>query len=336
MADTRTFRSLLGRLDKAGFRKKFVATALLPDWWSKECARDGSVLPEIEIGVARFLGVPLDLVRDPSRVLKPRAFHGAQLRVTASHRRAGVYPAMHAAMAVAGAVLRSLRVRTAPVAVPPNPLEWRAALVDRGGSVGLRELVSDLWARGIPVIHLDVVPTPKFQGMVCVVEGRPVILLAWADDAPACQLFHIAHECGHLANGDVAEDRPVVDQEIATGKRVSVKRERDANAYACALLRGAWTGGTSRPVSRTAISAQIAAAASNVDPGHVILSWAWDHGNYAQARAALKRAGLATGARAVLSEHFERFVDAEGASESDRALLACTSARSGADASAAR
>jgi hypothetical protein len=338
MTDTRSFRSLMGRLDKAGFHKRFVSTALLPDWWSVECARDESVLPEIEVGIARFLGVPLDLVQDPSRVLKPKAFHGAQLRVTAKRKRTDVYAAMHAAVAVAGAVVRNLRVSTPAVAPPDDPQEWRAALIDRAGTVGLRELVSDLWSRGIPVVHLDVLPTPKFQGMACIVQGRPVVLLAWGDDAPACQLFHIAHECGHLARGHVAEDRPVIDQEIAGGKRTATKREREANDYAFPLLRGAWEPGEARrsTAARTATTARVAAAAGNVDPGHVILSWAWDHGHYASARAALKREGLATGARAVLTEHFERFVNVDDASESDRALLSCTSAVSGADASAAR
>jgi hypothetical protein len=136
----------------------------------------------------------------------------------------------------------------------------------------------------------------------------------------------------------VAEDRPVVDQEISGAKRASARREREANDYAFALLRGAWSpeGGQRGRSARSTAGAHVAAAAGNVDPGHVLLSWAWDHGDFASARLALKRAGLSTGAHAILTEHFDRFVDVGGASESDRALLCCSSAHSGANASTAR
>ncbi len=69
--DQHTYRTLVRRLDRAGFSEKFVRAFLLPDWWEKECAGDSDLLPELEIRVARLLGLPLSTVRDPAKRLAP-------------------------------------------------------------------------------------------------------------------------------------------------------------------------------------------------------------------------------------------------------------------------
>ena len=48
-----SFNTLMRRLSHAGFKRQFVTTALMPDWWEDSYAQDPAVLPEVEIRVAQ-------------------------------------------------------------------------------------------------------------------------------------------------------------------------------------------------------------------------------------------------------------------------------------------
>ena len=74
------FTSLMRRLSDAGFKPNFARVAVLPDWWAPACDDDASLLPEVEIRVARFIGAPLDLVRDPAASLTTPTYERAHLR----------------------------------------------------------------------------------------------------------------------------------------------------------------------------------------------------------------------------------------------------------------
>src|SRR3954447_18408510 len=96
------------RLSAAGFKPSFTETALLPDWWEPSCADDPSLMPDLEIRVARFLGAPLDLVRDPDAKLSAPRYAGAQLRRVRDLARDRLASAIHAALQIAGAVVRNM------------------------------------------------------------------------------------------------------------------------------------------------------------------------------------------------------------------------------------
>jgi hypothetical protein len=68
------------RLSHAGFKKEFVRPAILPDWWDDTCAEQPDLLPDIEICVARFLGISLAAVKDPGTALVATQYPNAQLR----------------------------------------------------------------------------------------------------------------------------------------------------------------------------------------------------------------------------------------------------------------
>ena len=59
-----SFKTLLRRLSKAGFERDFVQRAVLPDWWDERCADDPRLVQDIEIRVARFLGLSISAVSD--------------------------------------------------------------------------------------------------------------------------------------------------------------------------------------------------------------------------------------------------------------------------------
>ena len=315
------------RLAKAGFSKEFVQRAILPEWWDEQCSDDQRLVRDIEIRVARFLGRSVAAVGDPQRTLAPSQYSGAQLRRVRDTSRDRLAPAMHAAIRVTTAVVRNLRDAVPPPhKLPPSGLTWRDQCADNGIAPTLKAIVASLWAHGIPVVTLDLLPTPSFQGMACVIEDRPVIVVGHKHDEPGRVAFTIAHEAGHIAAGHCMVDQPVVDEgdEIVD----ETEMERVADRYATDVL----LGDTSVPPVTDAGStnfkgwARLAAAVEHktgADASFVIYSWARETGDYATAAMAVKALYRSSGARKQLRELFSLHVDFTVATETERGLLLC-------------
>ncbi len=312
------------RLSRAGFKKEFVRPAILPDWWDDSCAEDPSLLQDIEIRVARFLGVPLAAIKNASATLAPPAYPEAQLRRVRDVDCDQLGPAIHSAMRIAAAAARSLRDTVPDPVVPPvDGLAWRDLIERAGPAATLDYIVADLWKRGIPVVPLDLLPAPSFQGIACVVEGRPVMLLGHKHDEPGRAAFLVAHEAGHIAAGDCAPGQPVVDEEEEITDDSDI--ERRADRYATRVLVGA----DDVPLVDGASFKELASRASELeratgaDASAVIFAWARRTGDYAKATMAVKALYRSAGARRQLRRLFDGHVDLEAATEGDRALLRC-------------
>lgn len=282
------------------------------------------MLPDMEIRVARFLSLPLATIQAPHRDLVLPAYTGPQLRRITEMDRDRLSPAIHAAVQVASAVVRSLRSPALPVNLPPSSgLAWRTLLSPQGRVVNLDHLLSDLWARGIPVVPVDHLPVPNFQGLACIVENRPVILLGQRYDELGRVAFLVTHETGHITNRDCSPDQIVVDAEDEVQDDIDI--EKKADQYGVEVLAGCSTV----PVLASSDFKSLASEASRleraqgIDAGLLISSWARRTIDYKTATMAVKALYRSTGGRSLLREHFDRHVDLEGASESDRTLLQC-------------
>ncbi|WP_419939290.1 hypothetical protein [Candidatus Palauibacter sp.] len=208
---------LIRRLHQAGFGSEFVSAAILPDWWDQSCLNEPELLPEIEIRVGRFLAIPLSTVSDPESTLEPLGYPDVRLRCVRDIDRDRLAPVIHAAMKIAGTVVRNLKEPVpAPARPPSDGLAWRQEIGGFDGSSVLDAIVEDLWTRGIPVVPAHVLPTPGFQGLAAVVEDTPVVVLGHRHDEPGRVAFRIAHEAGHIAKGDCTPDAPVVDEDEET------------------------------------------------------------------------------------------------------------------------
>lgn len=319
-----TFANLVRRLSQAGFKKDFVSRVLLPDWWDESCDRDPNLLPDFEIRIARFLGLPLVSVRDFATVLRPQVAPGAQLRRIRDLDRDRLAPAIHTAMQVAGAVVRSLREPAPnPAIPPPDGLAWRGELGSADAAVKLDHILSDLWRRGIPVVAVEGLPPPSFQGLACIVEGRPVIVISHRHDEPGRLAFFVAHEAGHIAAGDCGVDQPVVDGEEEVVDDSDI--ERAADRYATRLL----VGDDSAPRVDAKHFKDLAQSASQIeretgaDASAIIFAWASRTREYAIATMAVNALYRGSGARRQLRQQLEQHVDFDAATETDRALLRC-------------
>jgi hypothetical protein len=226
-------------------------------------------------------------------------------------------------MRIAEAVVRNLREKHAPLMPPIDALAWRNLIEHAGRTVTLDSLISDLWNRGIPVIPVNVLPSPNFQGMACIAEGRPVVLLGQKHDEPGRVAFLVAHEIEHVAADDCAPDRPVVDEEEEIADQEEI--ERRADQYATRLL----IGGDNVPTidgpdfKELARRASVVERQTGADASTVIFAWARRTGDYGTATLAVTALYRHLGARRRLRELFDRNVDLSAAAETDRALLRC-------------
>ncbi len=320
-----TYTSLMRRLARSGFKKEFVRRAILPDWWDDACTQNPDLLPDIELRVARFLGLPLSVVRDPATAIVSPAYPGAQLRRVRDLDRDRMTPAIHSAMRIAAAVVRSMRDPTGAVAVPPpDGLAWREEIGrSSGNAITLADIVDDLWRRGIPVVPLDTLPAPSFQGMACIVAGRPVILMGHKHDQPGRIAFILTHEAGHIAAGDCTPDHPVVDEEDEVSD--DAEMESRADSYATRVL----IGDSEIPKVDGANFKELASSAYELErtgganASMILFAWASRTRDYATAVMAVKALYRGSGARRQLRRQFDLHVDLDAASESDRALLHC-------------
>lgn len=244
-------------------------------------------------------------------------------------------PAIHAGIRVAEAVVRSLRDASRPAELPPRDgAQWWRQLREHHGTVDLRAVATDLWRRGIPVVPPVALPSPKYQGLACIALRRPVIVLGHALDEPPRLAFFIAHETGHVVQGDCAPDQPVVDEDDEAPDAADV--ESRADAYAWATVSGGRAtadlgNGSSRDVANRAAAIE---DEHGVDAGAVVWGWANRTQRFQDGQLALKALYLAQGGQRVLQELFEQFVDVAGANETDAALLRCVGSGAERDAPA--
>ena len=243
---------------------------------------------------------------------------------------------MHAAIRIAAATVRNLRDTVPPPrALPRDGHQWRDRIAPNQQAPTLSHIVEDLWQRGIPVVPLDLLPPPIFQGMACIVEDRPVILIGHRHDEPGRAAFIVTHEAGHIAAGDCATGQPIVDEadEIPDG----VEIERRADRYATHVLVGHAAQNQSEDVPSFKDLARDAVAIereTGADASFVIFSWARHTGDYATAKMAVKALYRHTGARRRLHQLFHRYVDVTKATETDRSLLLCVHGDSPSDEAA--
>ena len=312
------------RLSKAGFKADFLHQAILPDWWEDSYRDDPSILPDVEIRVSRFLEIPLSRIRDPSVSLNPPVYVNAKLRRVKEIDRDRLAPAIHAALKIGGAVVRSLQSTVQhPDPPPANALQWRDTIRRAGNSVALADILGDLWQRGIPVVPVDLMPSPSFQGLASIVDGRPIVLLGHKHDEPGRVAFFIAHEVGHIVAGDCALNEPVVDEDEEILDESAI--EQRADQYATTIMVGAESipdvqASNWRDLAESAANIELA---SGVDASAVIFAWARRTGDYGKARLAVEAIYCAHGARRALREHLLRNLDLDNATESDRNLIRC-------------
>lgn len=137
---------------------------------------------------------------------------------------------------------------------------------------------------------MEMLPTPSFQGIACIVEQRPVILLGYKHDEPGRVAYLVVHEAGHVASGHCAADQPVVDEEDEISDDADV--ERQADEYATQVLVGdsrvPQLPSSLRDFKDLARRASEIERANGADASAAVFEWARRTGDYATATMAVK------------------------------------------------
>jgi hypothetical protein len=273
---------LYSRLAAAGFPKKFVRERILPDWWTEEVDQDPNVLLEGALILANRLNVNVRslLENDGEILFAPTCQPKFKLKNGKDLQRLMVPRAL--AARVAELVAYSAKK-------PYSGLEgWsieqiRKQILRSRPAVDLVGLVEFCWSIGLPIVHFSAFPdgVQKFDGMVAYYDSRPVIVLSFKHKSPAWLAFILGHEMGHLLQGHVTPDEPLIDEHL---EMETVDEDEDAaNQVSRELLLG--RPGTSYDIwkkylkgDQLALESKRLAQSTNdgIDPGVIALNIAWN------------------------------------------------------------
>jgi Zn-dependent peptidase ImmA (M78 family) len=284
---------LYSRLGSAGFPRKYLHEIVLPRWWDDEIAHNPAGYTEGLLLLSRNLGLDLASMQNEAVPIGLRDLGPYKFKKSAATSDEEVMLACIVAT-------RTVELLSTAVPVQKKPLltsasEIRQLILHAGAPwVNLASLVDYCWSVGMPVIHVSAFPpkAKKMDGLAYARSGRYAIVLCKNTHHSARLLFILVHELGHIVRGHINGDGVLIDEQV--GRNSTDAEEKAANAFALELLTGnpksqVFSVG---PVSARALAkaAHQAGVHEQIDPGHIVLNYAYQMGSdsFAVANAALK------------------------------------------------
>ncbi|MGE6323215.1 hypothetical protein ACQKEF_23650 [Pseudomonas oryzihabitans] len=288
---------IFAALEAAGYPKKFQRS-LLPSWVTREVISNDDASLEIASILAKRLGVKLGPLLSGEHSIEDLKRRDIKYKRSVLNVSKDLSAATSLAMFVAESVAYSTHIPYVPF--PSDPFALRAELlsVKEHRWVGLRSLLLLCWNHGVPVIYLDGIDAGirKMDGMVTLVEDRPVIILSKKSKFWAWQLFVLAHEIGHCARNHIQEGTILVDEDLGEYSgdgEVFDSEEKEADLFALILLNGRTDPGyfvegngfNAYGLAQAAIDYGIE---NRIDPGHIVLNYARENNAWELGVSALK------------------------------------------------
>lgn len=266
--------------------------------------------------------MPLTLVSNPAQSLIVPQYNLARMRRIHDVESDRLAPAIHTSLCIATAALRNIKKPLSPLDLSTNPLDLRKEILTRASAVSLEELLDLTWKSGIPIIPIDTLPSPNFQGMACMIGGRPVIILGHKIEVPGRVAFIVAHEIGHIVYGHCKKGIIIVDEEE---DQDDTCEEHEADDYAKKIFIGENIvpdigNGDFKSLAERAYQIE---QDLGISAGYTLFTWAARTGDYKRATLAAKALYIDGGARLLVKEVLRKYVEIECASETDSALLSC-------------
>lgn len=285
-------------LRKHGFPRTYIEK-LLPEWWDNELLKTSAGAVQFAIILQQRLGLEVRFDDSGSLSVGQMSAEGRfKHRADTNSDELSV----SANLGWALAKLATFGIERNFTPLPSSPLEVRDISLthSKNQAINLDSLLNLCWSHGIPVIYLNNVPQSqkKMTGMAVLSNGRPAIILGHKNDQCAKQLFVLAHElghiaCGHLHNNSILLDEGLTEIEETLADQPSHdSEENEADNFALKLLRGSTEDplkGLRRHKSAAALSFAALEVGSqlNIDPGHILMSYAREHQDWAKANSAL-------------------------------------------------
>lgn len=321
-------------LKQSGYTKSLIGK-FLPDWWDDALLKTSAGSFQFAAILKQRIGLSVNfeangeltvVPNNPLSRFKHRVDTTAQeLSISANLGRAIGQLALHA----------SAYAYTPP---PSDPQELRSQVLAISGKqyVDFPSLLNFCWVSGIPVLFLDNIPKPfkRMAGMVSRIGDRPVIILGYKNQHHARQLFVLSHEIGHLQSGHIQNNETLIDEDLVDitdkigsgSKDRQDKEEKEADAFGLGIIRGKQSnflsefGRISSPASLAARSIQLSQSIG-VDPGHMLLSFAYEHNEWATVNQAMNFLPNSNNALEVLQKEFTSNTNLLKLSEENREHL---------------
>lgn len=284
---------LIERVSALGFPRAYVQ-AQIPGWWSPAARNSKSAVMQVELTVARRLGLDIRSLLEGRPTLAQRL--KAKYKRARRYNASDVAPSTAICIALAEAVTANFPVPYD--GVPRSPKQIRDFLFTRGAKrISLSALVMYCWHIGVPVLHASRLPAglAKVDGLVVSTSTRPVIVLAKQSRFQAWLLFILAHELGHIARGHVKPGELLIDEDFEGMKaetEATDPEEVEANEFALEVLNGSANPSYELDLKDAPVPlakrAMELSKKDGVDPGHILLVQARKTGQWAEANAALR------------------------------------------------
>jgi len=287
MNQTLEMPALYKRLLNLGFTQQFIREKALPCWWDKTLETNPVAVTEAAGYIAKRLGLDISTVLNPDVPIVFKKLGSPKFK----RRSTTDEPSLIIAQGMATRVVEMITYSFKPefVALPQKASEIRDQILKEHPSVDLDGLLKFCGTHGVPVIHFSSFPpnTSKMDGMAVLLNGRPAIVITVSRQYSAWLLFIAAHELGHLVKGH-ANGGILVDEEIHNSQDIE---ETEANEFSSELLLGCpnrYTWSQDLEPTKLAAIALSVAERDKVDPGAIVLNYAWTRNQWAVAMKALE------------------------------------------------
>ncbi|MFP0194460.1 ImmA/IrrE family metallo-endopeptidase [Pseudomonas sp. PHC1] len=312
-----TVKSAFSSLKAAGYPRSYIEK-LLPDWWDNSLFKTSAGALQFALILKQRLGLEASFGLDGELHIQADA-RGARFKRRSDTKESELN--VSAGLGVAIAKLALFCVKTAYTAPTTDPQALREEILELTGKkhVDFEGLLQFCWVHGIPVLYLKDLPkaSKRVTGMAVSIDGRPVIVLGFNSPQHPRQLFVLAHELGHILCGHLGKDGVLIDEDLAevtdslievTNQRKDTE-EREADAFALSLIRNGHIKPLStvgRLTSGTALAAKavVLGRELGIDSGHLILSYAKEHNDWARANQALGYSPSQPSAIEVIERYF--------------------------------
>ena len=281
--DNTAIRQVYKKLNKQGYDHQFIKSYVLPSWWDEEIATTKAGFAEFISYISKNLGIQYESLKNLEQGIQYLNNNSFQYKKTTAHSEDELEIAKHLAIQVAKTADKTLS--TLYSGIPTSASELRQILLSRSIEfIDFKCLIDYAWEVGIPVIHLNKFPkkSKKMDAVAIYSKNRPAIVLSNNRNHPSWHLFNLAHEIGHIALGHLNKNEIIFDPKINRNSKDSL--EIEANQFAVELLTG---NSKTRFYSKQflkgenlAMEASKYAVNEKIDPGFIVLNYAYHIKNY--------------------------------------------------------
>ncbi len=293
MATEYNIKNIYRALQNYGIDRKFIQDIILPTWWEDDIANSKTGYFQTASLISKNLGINVSELINPTNsvaLIRPAKIKFKFPR-NVTFNTTDIWP-----NSLAVKISETIdQIYSIPLLnLSNNALEIRNSIKGQYGKIDLNNMLEYLWSSGIPVLHVPVFPKEvyKMDGMAVNLNGRPLIILSKDRQYDAWLMFILAHELGHIVNGHLSnKDQIIYDVNLETEED---DEEHLADDFATELLNG--TKSPSYFSSNKIFSSPYEfvnyirplSKKLSIDPGIIVLNYAYKTKNYALAEQAHK------------------------------------------------